>query len=225
MAQAATIRMVGPESDVYPKPLSHRERGGRQAGVRATAKGDVERILAQVAPAPRRSSRPALAVLVGLPGSGKSTVAEVLRARMGCVVLESDALRRLLVARPTYSSTESRRLFEAIHEAIAALLAEGVSVVLDATNVAESERAPLYDIAEQANARLVLVQVTAPEPTIRRRLAGRHENADGGSDANLDVYERMQSRVEEIQRPHHLVDTSKEVAPVLDAVAKEMMGT
>jgi len=189
------------------------------------AQGDVERILVQIAPAPRRSPRPALVVLVGLPGSGKSTVAEELRARTGCVVLESDALRKLLVSRPAYSSTESLRLFEAIHEAIAALLAKGASVVLDATNVAESERAPLYKIAEQANARLVLVRVTAPERVTRRRLAERHDSAEGASDADIVVFERMRERVEEIQRPHHLVDTSKDVAPVLDAVAKEMMGT
>lgn len=186
---------------------------------------DVERILAEVAQASPRRSRPALAVLVGLPGSGKSTAAEELRARTGCVVLESDALRRLLVRQPRYSALESRRLFEAIHEAIAALLAKGASVVLDATNVAESERAPLYKIAEQANARLVLVRVTASDRVIRRRLTRRIENGGGASAADEGVYERMRERVEEIQRPYYLVDTSKEVAPVLDAVAKELMGT
>lgn len=164
-------------------------------------------------------------VLVGLPGSGKSTVAEELRARTGCVVLESDALRRLLIERPAYSSTESRRLFEAIHEAVASLLAGGVSVVLDATNVAESERAPLYDLAGRTGAKLVLVRVAAPERVIRHRLAARTKNGGGASAADEIVYERMRSRVEEIQRPYHLVDTSKEVGPVLDAIAKEMMGT
>jgi predicted kinase len=164
-------------------------------------------------------------VLAGLPGSGKSTVAEGLRSRTGCVVLESDAIRALLFKRPDYSADESRRLFAAIHEAIAALLADGASAVLDATNVAESERAPLYEIAERAGARLILLQVTAPDREVRRRLGLREANGGGASTANEIVYERMRSRVEAMQRPHRLVDTSKETGPVLDAVAKEMRAT
>ncbi|MDP3767359.1 MAG: AAA family ATPase, partial [Dehalococcoidia bacterium] len=88
---------------------------------------DVARILAQVDHQASARTGPALVVLVGLPASGKSRVAEALRARTGAAVLESDALRRLLVRRRTYSPIESRRLFEAIPEAIEAVLSQGVS--------------------------------------------------------------------------------------------------
>ncbi len=186
---------------------------------------DVQRILAHAARGAARRARPALTVLVGLPGSGKSRLAAELRGRTGCVVLESDALRKLLVRRPAYSALESRRLFQAVHKAIAALLADGVSVVLDATNVAESEREPLYELADHQGARLVLVQVTAPAAVIRRRLSQRTSTDAGGSDADERVYERMRERVEEIQRPHHLVDTSQDIEPVVAAIAKEMMET
>ncbi len=185
---------------------------------------DVDRILDAARPHATRRRRPALAVLVGLPATGKSRIAEELRARTGAVVLESDALRRLLFRRRTYSALESRRLFDAVHAAIDTLLAEGVSLVLDATNVAEEEREPLYDIAGRRGARLVLVRVTAPELTVRRRLAQRRAAGLALSEASERVYERMRGRMEEIQRPHYLVDTSHDAGPVLAAIAREMTG-
>lgn len=190
-------------------------------------RADVERIVAAVRrDASRRPDRVgALAVLVGLPASGKSRVAEELRARTGAVVIESDALRRLLFRRRTYSAFESQRLFAAIHEAIEELLGEGISIVLDATNLTEAERAPLYEIAERAGAKLVIVQVTAPASLIRRRLGRRQAAGLSLSEAGIRVYERMLERVEEIERPHHTVDTSQKAAAELAKIAKEMTGT
>ena len=165
---------------------------------------------------------PALVVLVGLPASGKSRVAGELRERTGAVVLESDALRRLLFTQRTYSARESQQLFAAIHAAIDELLSEGGTVVLDATNLAEAERAPLRDMAARWDARLVFVQITAPDSLIRRRLANRSFDDVDGSEANVRVYERMRSRVEELRQPHHTVDTSQEIGPALAGIAKEL---
>ena len=190
---------------------------------------DVARLLAEVRayPSRRQRSRPAdkratLTVPVGLPASGKSRVAEELRRRTGALVLESDALRRLLFTRRSYSAEESQRLFAAIHSVIDELLAEGASVVLDATNLIEAERAPLYQLAERCDAKLILVQVTAPRSLVRRRMAQREATGVGRSEADLQVYERMRSQLEEVQRQHHVVDTSQDIEPALAAIAKEM---
>lgn len=184
---------------------------------------DVGRILASLPPTGPAGERPALAVLVGLPGTGKTRLARKLRAHTGAVVLESDVLRRLLYHRPSYSKGESRRLFAAVHQAIERLLAEGTSVILDATNVVEAERAPLYDIAHRHGARLVLVQLTAPEALVKQRLARRRPGLADHSEAGSAVYEDMRWREETIARPHHIVDTSKPIDRAVMAIAKEMM--
>ena len=183
---------------------------------------NVARILAEVNAGGPQRQRPALVVLVGLPASGKSRVAGELRERTGAVVLESDGLRRLLFPQRTYSARESQQLFAAIHAAIDELLSEGATVVLDATNLAEEERAPLRDMAARWDARLVFVRVTAPDSLIRRRLANRSFDDVDGSEANVRVYERMRSRVEELRQPHHTVDTSQEIGPALAGIAKEL---
>jgi predicted kinase len=183
---------------------------------------DIERILRRVWPLPAVRRRPALVVLVGLPGTGKSRFAEALRRRSGAVVLESDDLRKRLVGEPTYSAEESRRLFDTIHGAIDRLLEAGAAVVLDATNLAEGEREPLYAIAERRGARLVLARLVAPGSVVRERLAGRPKDADTRSDADMEVYRRMRFREQEIRRPHYVVDTSRDVEPLLAKIAREI---
>lgn len=186
---------------------------------------DVERIIGEVGPLPPPRPRPALVVLVGLPGAGKTWLATELRRRTGAVVLESDDLRALLFGKPTYSVEESRRLFAAIHAAIEDLLRRGAPVILDATNLAEGEREPLYRIAEAAGARLVIVRVVAPRWLIHRRLARRTLGIEPSrSEAGVVVYERMRHRFEPIQRPHFRVDTSREAAAVIEAIVREMEG-
>lgn len=194
-------------------------------GTDVTLAGDVERILRHVAPLPAPRPKPALAVLVGLPGAGKTWLAGELRQRTGAVTLESDDLRALLFGKPTYSVEESRRLFAAIHGAIEQLLRRGVPVILDATNLAEGEREPLYRIAEETGARLVIVRVVAPRWLIHRRLARRTLRIEPSrSEAGVQVYERMRRRFEPIQRSHFRVDTSRDTAAVIEAIVREMEG-
>lgn len=163
--------------------------------------------------------------LVGLPGAGKTWLAAELRRRTGAVVLESDDLRALLFGKPTYSVDESRRLFAAIHAAIEHILRHGASVILDATNLAEGEREPLYRIAEATGARLVVVRVVAPRWLSHRRLARRTLRIESSrSEAGVLVYERMRRRFEPIGRPHFRVDTSRDTAAVIDTIVREMEG-
>lgn len=176
------------------------------------------RILESLGDRPARRQRPVLVVLSGLPGTGKSRLAQELRRRTGVVVLESDALRRLLSPRPTHSSAESRRLFLALHAAIDRLLDGGVSCLLDATNLLESHRRPLYEIAERRGARLILVRLTAAPADVRRRLASPSQPGRV-SDADAAVYERMRRQEEPIERAHFLVDTSQDTTVLAEEIA------
>jgi predicted kinase len=185
---------------------------------------DIARILAEVGPLPRPHRRPALVMAAGLPGSGKSRFCRELRRRTGAVILESDALRRLLFPQPDHSQGESGRLFAAIHVAMERLLRAGVHIILDATNLTEWQREPVYAIAESTGARLVLVWLEAPREVVQARLADRCHGADpqDRSDAGVAVYERMQAQVDEMRRPHWVVDTSRDTREALDAIAREM---
>lgn len=179
-----------------------------------------QRFLQSLGPLPTARPNPALIVISGLPGTGKTAVARELQRRTGAVVLESDALRRLLVERPSYSWQESRRLFRAIHAVAERLLSEGIPVILDATNLAEAHRLPLYNVAERCGARVLVVEVTAPAQVVRSRLV---ERAAGGiaSAADIAIYERMAAAREEIPERHFVIDTSKPYERLLRMIARE----
>jgi predicted kinase len=132
-------------------------------------------------------------MLVGLPGSGKSTLARRLAPQLPAVVLESDALRRRFFHEPSHDKAESRALFRAIHDALATLLTQGISAIVDATNLKESDRCPLEAVARRRGARLICVYVTAPAATIESRLRRREELVARGAppEAGIEVYRRM----------------------------------
>lgn len=184
---------------------------------------DVARILLSLGPLPQPCPRPALVVISGLPGSGKSTVAHELCRRVPALVLQSDRLRKLLVPVPQYTPEESARLFGAIHAALERLLAAGIPAILDATTLTQREREPLAAIAARTGARLVLVWVEASEREVRRRLAGRLagvRTAYDLSDAGEQVYELMRARVEPIRGRHVRINTDRDIPAAVEALAR-----
>jgi len=92
-----------------------------------------------------RSSRPRIVVLVGLPGSGKSTYL----ARLGSPALCSDAIRRLL-ADDEEDQTIHGRVFATIRYLLRQRVAIGRPVTyVDATHLTPAERAPYVRIARR----------------------------------------------------------------------------
>jgi predicted kinase len=183
---------------------------------------DVERLAESLGKLPERVTRPGFVAVSGLPGAGKSYFCSKLAERLPFAILESDALRKVLFSTPDYSAKESQRLFRAVHSLIEKLLERGVSLILDATNLSEQNREYLYSIAERLGVGLVMVRVEAPDEVVRQRLESRQENPESNSDADWMIYQRMKSSVEKIRRKHYVVDTSRDITPVLDKIAKEL---
>ena len=196
----------------------------RRDDMESTPEEDVRRIEASLQPLPPPQPRPALVVVSGLPGSGKSHFTRKLCQRFPLARLESDALRKALFNTRTYSPQESARLFTACHQVLDRLLARGIPAVLDATNLQEIHRRQLYRIAEKHNAKVVLVSLAAPPPLLRQRLEARQArpNPWDNSDAGIAVYERLRRQAEPIHDRHITVDTSQDIEPGLQAVLQQL---
>lgn len=166
-------------------------------------------------------TRRVLVALMGLPGSGKSHFGRLVAERLGAFVVASDELRRRLFVAPSYMPGETRMVFAVAHAMVREVLTADRAVVFDATNLRERDRRPLYALADETAARLVLVRVTAPEPEIYRRLAERRAGGDprDASEADERVYRLMRERYEEPSRPYVVVDSATDLAAALAAVA------
>lgn len=171
---------------------------------------------------PGQAAHSALIVVSGLPGTGKSYFSGRLAEKTPAVILESDALRKTLFPALNYSPRESGLLFEAIHILIGRLLKQGFSVILDATNLSEKHRETLYHIAEKNGARLVIAYLEAPPQVIEERLRDRRREAGNKSDADWAVYLKMRGSVDEIKRPHYIVNTAEDITPVIETIVKEV---
>lgn len=188
----------------------------------ATRSRDARLLEASLGSLPAPVERPALIVLIGLPGSGKSYFARAVSKLYPAAVLNSDALRGVLYKDPQHTEREHGRLFPAIQMLVERLLTRGVPVILDATNLKEAHRRPYYLLAERTGARVVLVRVWAPRKVIRERLRQRDSRRDplDRSTADLEVYEKMRGDAERISRRCLSVNTGADIAPALDKLMR-----
>lgn len=102
----------------------------------------------------RKTAKPIVVAVVGLVGSGKTSVAKEIAEKIGAAVIEGDAIRIGLRARGcsfnlTYLIAENA-LFTA--------LARGSNAVLDSDFVDAQKRASMRIAAKRAGARLVFVR-------------------------------------------------------------------
>ncbi len=190
----------------------------------ARVERDVDRLMTALSHLPEGMARPFVVLISGLPGTGKTCVGRALARRLPLSLLETDALRKSLFPVPMYSAEESVRLFQACHLLMEELLRKGVPVLLDGTNLVERQREHVYGISDRLNVKLVIVRVTAPEEEVRwrlRRRLGKGQD-NGHSDADWEVYKKMRPREEVIRRNHYVIDTSKDVTPVIDKIVREV---
>jgi predicted kinase len=162
-----------------------------QAGKRALAE-------AALSPAP-----PRLVVIGGLSGTGKSTLARLLGARLGrspgARVLRSDVFRKRLagLAPETrlppahYTRHSDEATYEALFESAYEHLSCGSSVILDAVFLSRSERDVAEAIAFRLDVPFTGIWLEAPERDRIARVAARSNDA---SDATPEVV-REQSRL------------------------------
>ena len=171
---------------------------------------------------PEAMINPAFVIVSGLPGTGKSFFCRRLAERTSFCILESDVVRKALFPFPCYSAEESAHLFSICHNFIEELLHEGIPLIFDATNLSERNRERLYRISDKTGAKLILVCVEAPAEVVYQRMKARKSgmDPDNRSDADYEVYRQMQPTVDRIQRNHLVVDTSRDIMPVIDKIMR-----
>jgi len=168
-------------------------------------------------------AKPVLFIMVGLVGTGKSTLAKTLAGRLGLAVISSDITRKQLAGVPLtehrfegfdggiYSAELSRKTYDKIFSGAGDILGEGGSVVLDASFIKAEERLKAKRVAEETGADFFIIECTLDEENIKRRLARRLKEGSV-SDGRWEIYGSQKKAfdpVEAAPQKHAIIDTSK----------------
>lgn len=150
-----------------------------------------------------REEVPALVAIAGLSGSGKTSVSEMLAARLGpppgARIVESDRIRKALysvapeVRLPSdaYNSDVSQRVYREMASRAADILGRGGSVVAAAVFERSLDRAAIEAAAQAAGRPFLGVWLDADPARLRQRV---EERRGGSSDATLDVLDKQLRR-------------------------------
>lgn len=139
--------------------------------------------------------QPALVIMVGYSGSGKSVLARELSCRLPAILLSSDRIRKeQRETKPSsplepahYTATQRANIYAELRRRAAVWLSRHEHVVLDATFLNPEERQRAAVLARNAGAEFWIVECHLPEPLLRQRLAARHADPNA-SDADASIY-------------------------------------
>ena len=173
---------------------------------RARLRASAARYFALAAEYARRRAKPALVLVCGLPGSGKSVLAGTVAGRLGCAYLSSDATRKELASLDArrrvragsglYGREMTERTYGELRRGAAAHLRSGRAVVIDATHVSARHRAAARRVAEEAGVPTLTVELRLPEEVALGRIAARRSDPLRVSDADEAAYRLQRERFE-----------------------------
>jgi len=148
-----------------------------------------------------------LAVTCGLPGVGKTTVAETVADRIDGALYRTDVVRKELLSEPEYTPEETKTVYEELLARGQRTVEGGRDVVLDGTFFKRQYREMARQTATEADAvvEFRLVKVECAESVVRERIRAR---TDDESDADFDVYLLHKDSFEPVECEHVTVDNS-----------------
>lgn len=121
---------------------------------------------------------PVLVAMAGLPGAGKSTIAEVIAARLRATIVSVDPIESAILDAGIDADQPTGLAAYLVAETLAEqVLMSGHSVIVDAVNAVEPARLQWRDLALRSDVPLRVVEVECSDPELHRsRLEKRVRN-------------------------------------------------
>ena len=166
------------------------------------------------------ASRTRLIVLSGLPGTGKSAVADRLAQALRLAVFSVDPIESAIVASGIKRSFETGLAAYVVVEALAdRSLANGLDAIVDAVNSVDEARDMWRELARKRGARLAIIECTITDRAVHEaRLAARERGLAIPEPSWEDVQRRATEWVP-WPEPHLTLDAAN---PLEDNVARAL---
>jgi len=177
--------------------------------------------------------KPALFITVGLVGAGKTVLAQALARQLGLAAIHSDVTRKRLASIPLtehrfeefdhgiYSADFSRLTYDTMLNEAKIILADGGSVILDASFIRAEHRLKAKQLAEEMKADFFIIECTLAEEIVRQRLPERLKQGTV-SDGRWEIFEEQKRQFEAVtevlEANYVIIDTSRPVSETVRQV-------
>jgi predicted kinase len=160
----------------------------------------------------------------GLPGTGKSTLARAVAARIGGAILDKDKVREALFpgAMTDYTREQDDLCVQAMLEAARYLTERGRAEFIFIDGRTFSNHAQIEEVigaAERAGAQWRILHVTCPDEVAEARLS-RADPENPAKNRDVALYRRVKESFEPITYPKLDVDTTEGVEKVVEEVCR-----
>lgn len=156
-----------------------------------------------------------IVTMAGLPGTGKSTLAQALARRLPGAVLDKDAIRAALFepGRVEYSAAQDDFCMEIMLQAAAYLLAKdaGLHILLDGRTFSRAyQRGRAMEFCRQAGTAWAVIECVCAERTAVERLAQAVERkTHPAANRTPELYRQVREAWEPIDEPKLVIDTDE----------------
>lgn len=174
-----------------------------------------------------------LIVVTGLPGVGKSFIADKIAERIDARIIRTDEIRKEIAGIPPeenryeefgegiYDKEMGEKTYLEVIERARDCLKGGRSCIMDATFSKRRYRDLAFDLAGELEIPFLIVECTCPEEVVIERINSRMEGGKSISDATISIYKKMKERFEKIEEDeiNVVVDTSGNVELMIEKLA------
>jgi aminoglycoside phosphotransferase family enzyme/predicted kinase len=192
--------MVRAKVNLMREPTSNSE-------VQATAAYQNFKRFVKLAMSYTKDEPPFIALMHGVSGSGKSTIAAQVAERFGAIRLRSDVERKRLfglspddsseaIEADIYTKAASKNTFEQLAVLCRGVVEAGLPCIVDATFLEQSGRKPFIELAENLNVAVIIIDCIASANTLATRLQYRTQHANDASEADIEIMQKQLSTAE-----------------------------
>lgn len=167
-----------------------------------------------------QAGRSLLVVVLGLPGTGKTTFARALADRVGAVHLNTDMLRAGLGLRGQYDADAKARIYEVLLQRSRAELARGNAVILDGTFYLQTFRDRIAGLAQETGTAIRWIEICAEPETVKRRVSQQRPY----SEADYAVYRKVREAYEPLRIERLQLFSDRQTGEAMLGQALEYLG-